>query len=1338
MTRTSGLICVGALLFLVERGVPQDVSTQGESKKQPTVNSPAPLTGHAGWVSCLAFSSDGKLLASGSNDKTIRIWDAATGKLRSVLEGPIGEVACLAFNPASGLLASGGGTHGWTHPVTLWDPITGRVRRTLNGHQGPVRSLAFTPDGKQLASADSSGVKLWDMTTGRLVATFAGSSSEGSLAFSKDGAVLASSADKTLTLWDVNTGLQKAVFKERDGAVRCLAFSPDGALLAAVADLTVPAEGTNGLVRSTSSSIKLWNVKTLREDSTLKTEIYLGALAFSPDGALLASAGANCKVTLWDVKTRKEKLTLESPQGTLNAMEFSPNSSLLAAGGVDQTVTLWANPMNKQSVAVNPAAANKEPPSVKTASTPTRSTTEERKKAFQWFNGLGFPDAKDRKLIRVVTGTVCFNNGKPATNTFVDGFLLDEKGDRFTVLTLSLAEESYEKTPNGEAPVSRVGFEYVDWKAGATAYLKALQAPKDDSMNFPSPWEEDLGPRTKAFVWAWACWRNGLDELAGSLYDQALKLPKGYGLDPESPPAQPLQALVAEDLASIELRRAAIVFYVFNGRPVARTELVKRFEHIVKHYPGTEHYEDAKRTVDLLTQMIAEDAEHAKKHVPPLDKLSIKDRVAELIFQLRDQNQRPWPATENSGNTVTITVAGDGAAQISGSAGNFAPWQGSGETAAHKLAKIGFEAVPQLIDHIDDQRFTRLARSATGFHFPDHIIRVGDCAVKILEHVAARRFWKENERTVQTKRRIQEWHDGYLKKGEKQMLIEGVTSGDENSYDQAVRLTERYPDAALAAIRAGLEAVKDPAVRVQLIAAAGAIAGDSPVPLLLTELKEGPSAAGRLSAAMSLHRRSRPEAVRAMIAEWHGKRPQPKARPVANNVESENPDDALPIVAKFLAESCNVEAIAALEKNLGNRSLTLRQEVHSCCWRALAPNNENAPKLPKAVRLALEHVLISMLDDTDLDYGLTCNRKGKPISAPRVCDTVAETFNRMTPKTYPFDLAASLYKRDCAIIEIKNAWLAPQGIASFPVPAPKKIAAIPEEEVLAWTDRILATPRPGNYSKAQYLLAGAWHRTALHLEKIVKIDDRPFLETVARRLAYGDLLGQLLSARAANRRDNLRQAEKLGLGALPGLAKLQQQNSDPEERAVLEKLARRLAFIVAETGFSQKSIKPDQNLARELAALNGKPFDADSLMKLVRVSMQTRAKTTRGMSLAVDRAGDGTGVTIKVDLLDEPRVKQIPMQNGITLDFGNLFGLIPGSRKSTSNWKTWHAVDAGAELSENASDNGGDVRGFIDLQDWQSSDELPSDLQEALRQACATPANEPIRIRLLLVADFSK
>jgi hypothetical protein len=150
-------------------------------------------------------------------------------------------------------------------------------------------------------------------------------------------------------------------------------------------------------------------------------------------------------------------------------------------------------------------------PGDKSVDPPAKSTGEERNKVFQWFNTLGFLDVKDRKFVRVATGHWHQHGDDPPRNTYERGFLLKEKGDSFTVWTLSLTEETYEKTPVGTPGHEQVSYEGSELKTGAAAYLKAIRTPADDEER--PGWlsgEIRLHPRTEMFVLAWACWRNAV------------------------------------------------------------------------------------------------------------------------------------------------------------------------------------------------------------------------------------------------------------------------------------------------------------------------------------------------------------------------------------------------------------------------------------------------------------------------------------------------------------------------------------------------------------------------------------------------------------------------------------------------------------------------------------------------------------------------------------------------------------------------------------------------------------------------------------------------------------
>ncbi|MCT7977949.1 nSTAND1 domain-containing NTPase, partial [Laspinema olomoucense] len=281
---------------------------------------------HQDSVHSIAFSPEGKALASGSNDKTIKLWNVKTGEEIHTLTGHQAGVWSIAFSPEGKALASGSNDK----TIKLWNVETGEEIHTLTGHQDAVTSILFSPDGKILASesADKT-IKLWNVKTGEEIHTLTGHQDlVWSIAFSPDGKTLASgSGDKTIKLWNVETGEEIRTLTGHQGGVWVIAFNPDGQTL---------ASGSN------DKTIKLWNVKTGEEIHTLTGHQNLvWSIAFSPDGKTLASGSGDKTIKLWNVETGEEIHTLTGHQDGVWSIAFSPDRKTLASGSGDKTIKLW-------------------------------------------------------------------------------------------------------------------------------------------------------------------------------------------------------------------------------------------------------------------------------------------------------------------------------------------------------------------------------------------------------------------------------------------------------------------------------------------------------------------------------------------------------------------------------------------------------------------------------------------------------------------------------------------------------------------------------------------------------------------------------------------------------------------------------------------------------------------------------------------------------------------------------------------------------------------------------------------------------------------------------------
>ena len=280
---------------------------------------------NSGSVNGVAFSPDGKMLASANDDGTVRLWNVINHQpLGAPLKGHSGSVHSVAFSPDGKTLASAGADR----TMQLWDVVSGQPRGApLRGHSSDVNSVVFSPDGKMLASASwDDTVRLWDVARRQLLGDplMGHSRDVMGVAFSPDGKVLASaSLDSTVRLWDVARREPLGDPLRDTGMIESVAFSPDGKMLAS----------------GTYENVRLWDVARHQHlgDLLKGHSSYVNAIAFSPDGKTLASASADQTVRLWDVARRQ---FLGDPLNG-NCVAVSPDGKTLASASADQTVRLW-------------------------------------------------------------------------------------------------------------------------------------------------------------------------------------------------------------------------------------------------------------------------------------------------------------------------------------------------------------------------------------------------------------------------------------------------------------------------------------------------------------------------------------------------------------------------------------------------------------------------------------------------------------------------------------------------------------------------------------------------------------------------------------------------------------------------------------------------------------------------------------------------------------------------------------------------------------------------------------------------------------------------------------
>lgn len=306
--------------------------SQSASRLDPCLRT---LTGHGSWVTCLAIDPGGKLLASGSLDDTIAIWNFRTGERLRTLRGHSKSINALAISPDGTLLASCSDDD----TIALWQLNTGTRLATFDEHLRDVNAVAFATQGHLLISgSEDRTIKLWPLgdrasqTPAPSPYTLSGRSGMIKAIATNHTQLVSGGLDKTIHVWNIAS---RQVIYNLSGhfqAVNTLAISPDGTLLAS---------------GSKDKTIKLWNLSTGTLLSTLSNHLdSVNSLAFSPDGKTLVSGSSDQTLKLWQLDPSKPnsatlQTTFTGHFGAVNAVLFTPSGKMVVSGSWDETIKIW-------------------------------------------------------------------------------------------------------------------------------------------------------------------------------------------------------------------------------------------------------------------------------------------------------------------------------------------------------------------------------------------------------------------------------------------------------------------------------------------------------------------------------------------------------------------------------------------------------------------------------------------------------------------------------------------------------------------------------------------------------------------------------------------------------------------------------------------------------------------------------------------------------------------------------------------------------------------------------------------------------------------------------------
>jgi hypothetical protein len=587
--------------------------------------------------------------------------------------------------------------------------------------------------------------------------------------------------------------------------------------------------------------------------------------------------------------------------------------------------------------------------------------TEADKKFFAWFDGLGYaPSLEKLPVVRVWSGNWSQSSGDPERrpDSFL-AFLLADDGRRFKVLTFGLQERSFTRAPaTGDSMDVKV--EPVDFGSLVNRWIPTVKTPVDSSgvIDIPAGWSSQL-----AFaVLARACAERRMEEVAHDLLEAARSADLG------DPQPRDLFADLSESIAENQYSQALTELRA----AVDRVSVRDRLKRLAQNFPKTFFADNARDYAARLDRMVREEREHAKR-AKPLASLEGEARISELIYGLRDevgyQFMTPGGVYFLSQEWLQLVRTGP----------------------AQQLADIGYPAVPQLIDALQDPALTRTYYYRNG---PRSIVAVREAVIQILSRISGIRFDQNEEKWRETQAKAREWWNAFQKQGERHTLIAGTLEGRGG---QAELLIKKYPDEAAKVLPDALAAATDWTVRLQLVRAAATLRTGAELPILRASLRDADTDV-QLEAAKALFDRGlEQETVEPLTAAW------------TSNLKVTSGD----ALASYLARLADPRGIEALGAKWSERTYGARNSViQALSIERVLPTN----------RASAEDLLALALDDRSVPPAQSGYSRGGLVGNPRICDLAAQMMAENWSDRYRFNGMASEADRDAQIALIKRAW----------------------------------------------------------------------------------------------------------------------------------------------------------------------------------------------------------------------------------------------------------------------------------------------------------------------------